>query len=530
MGNDNSMSPSKAETGDQPSPNGPLTEDFKGHVHTTLEKWKVPGMSLAVVDGDHTYAAGYGYSSLPDTRASADTLWLGGSTAKAHVGAALAMLIDGKEHAALSAGWATAVSSIIPEDFVLQDEWATAHITLDDIICHRAGQPRHDKASARVANGEKMQPRDITRNLRNLPMSLEPRVSFSYCNTMYVALGHALETVAGKTLDDLCREKIWAPLGMSSTYFKPDVAEKSTRDFATGYYWDKSSGKYCEVPRMDVAELGAAGAIVSTASDYAKWIKCLLEETEPLSSAVHKDIRAPRMIGTTAPMAGMDVSLYALGWVRTIYKGQIVYTHAGGLDSVGAQVFWLPGVRFGAVAFANTAMTSNAACEEVIFRLIDQRLGIPDSERFDFGKKWEFMIEHMSGEVKDAHHKLFPNLPNPPQPSAFTLGDLTGTYSDTGYGAFSLREEAHPDQPGQRILVADRDDMTWCYQLRFHHASGNDWVVYVKSLRNPTFMNEFHPGRFLVGVGGEVSGIEIEWMNRLGGAPDGTTTFHKVKT
>jgi hypothetical protein len=34
----------------------PLTEEFGIFVKETLEKWKVPGMSLAVIDGEDVYA------------------------------------------------------------------------------------------------------------------------------------------------------------------------------------------------------------------------------------------------------------------------------------------------------------------------------------------------------------------------------------------------------------------------------------------------------------------------------------------
>jgi hypothetical protein len=34
----------------------PLTEEFGTFVKETLEKWKVPGISLAVIDGEDVYA------------------------------------------------------------------------------------------------------------------------------------------------------------------------------------------------------------------------------------------------------------------------------------------------------------------------------------------------------------------------------------------------------------------------------------------------------------------------------------------
>lgn len=36
--------------------NGPLTAQFDELVKRTLEEWKVPGLSIAIVEGDQTWA------------------------------------------------------------------------------------------------------------------------------------------------------------------------------------------------------------------------------------------------------------------------------------------------------------------------------------------------------------------------------------------------------------------------------------------------------------------------------------------
>ncbi|KAJ0131992.1 hypothetical protein HZ326_24928, partial [Fusarium oxysporum f. sp. albedinis] len=109
----------------------PLTEDFASFVTEILDKWKVPGLSIAVIDGDQVFAEGYGFATLPDELATPETLWYAASTTKAHTAATLARLINSGDHPALANGWSTTISSIIHDDFVLQDAWATEHITLD---------------------------------------------------------------------------------------------------------------------------------------------------------------------------------------------------------------------------------------------------------------------------------------------------------------------------------------------------------------------------------------------------------------
>jgi CubicO group peptidase (beta-lactamase class C family) len=137
---------------------------------------------------------------------------------------------------------------------------------------------------------------------------------------------------------------------------------------------------------LDVEEISGAGGAFSTVLDYAKWVNCLLFETEPFSKEVHKDIKKPRSIATTAPGGGFEISLYSLGWQRTLYKGHVIYMRSGGMYAFGSQVYWLPDEKFGVVAFGNTATTSNAVEDIVSYRLIGDRLGIPEVDRFDFEK------------------------------------------------------------------------------------------------------------------------------------------------
>lgn len=314
-------------------------------------------------------------------------MWYAGSTTKAFLAAAIAQLIESKQYPQLANGWSTTLSSIMRDDFVMQDDWATAHLTLEDAVCHRTGFGAYENPSMREVDGRQATVRDIVRSFRKFPSWHEPRTEFLYCNHMYIALSHAVETITGKPLEETLRTLIWDPLEMKSTYFTVDDAQK-TGDFADGYHFDKAAGEFKYEAPMPLIEVSGAGAIISSALDFAKWIRCLINETEPFPESVHKDIRKPRFIaqGPTPPLG--DIHHYGLGWVRTIYRGHVVYKHSGGVHAGGSQVIWLPDSKFGAVAFGNTAATSNGAAETLLYRLVDEKLQIPESDRTDIGKMY----------------------------------------------------------------------------------------------------------------------------------------------
>ena len=113
--------------------------------------------------------------------------------------------------------WNTPVSRLIRDDFVLEDEYATTHITIEDILSHRTGLPRHDFSYGHHYDGHKASPVDVVRTLRYLPLTAEPRTKYQYCNLMFVVASHVIESLTGTWLGDLVHDRIWKPLGMKST-------------------------------------------------------------------------------------------------------------------------------------------------------------------------------------------------------------------------------------------------------------------------------------------------------------------------
>ncbi|RKK65821.1 hypothetical protein BFJ69_g15953 [Fusarium oxysporum] len=64
---------------------------------------------------------GYGFAALPDKPVTPETLWYTASTTKAQTSPTLAHLIDSGNYPALANGWSTTISTIIHDDFALQD-------------------------------------------------------------------------------------------------------------------------------------------------------------------------------------------------------------------------------------------------------------------------------------------------------------------------------------------------------------------------------------------------------------------------
>ncbi|RYP06136.1 hypothetical protein DL765_009616 [Monosporascus sp. GIB2] len=191
-------------------------------------------MAIALIDGDQSWPKSVGHAVLPSTPATPHTLFYTGSNTRSLIAAALPLLIDGSSD--YSDVTKTKAISLLREGFVLGDEWNTNHITVDDALSHQTGYPCHDPAVTGSA-------RDSMRNLRNLPMSAEPRAKYQYCNKMYGAVGYLIETSTSFRLGGF-HSHPWGPMESSETYLGPRNAQGSGFFLADEYYYYNSTG--CE--------------------------------------------------------------------------------------------------------------------------------------------------------------------------------------------------------------------------------------------------------------------------------------------
>ncbi|KAJ3494858.1 hypothetical protein NLG97_g3807 [Lecanicillium saksenae] len=489
------------------SSSNPFNDNLGDFVGDVMDRWKIAGMSVAVVDGDDVYSQGYGYATLPDVKATPDTLYFVGSTSKAFAAAALAHLIDSKNYTALADGWSTTISSIIREDFVMYEDWSTEHLTLDDAASHRTGMPRHDAVLfLHHDDGSPVSTAQQVQNLRYLKPSARPRTTWQYCNYMYIVLGYVTEFLTGKWLGDVLHESIWAPLGMTATFGDTKDAVAAPEHLAAGYYWDFEAKKFVEMRLDSTRESGGAGLVISTVADYTKWARCLLDQTAPFSKATHAEIRKPRMLTDMAEggkMGDGDLT-YGLGWMKKTYHGEVVIKHGGTEMAYSTQLYTIPRLRYAVIAMSNSG-AGNAAEDEVVWRLIEDKLGVPQEQRYNLTSSLEEAHAVQKKALDEAESTWYPNLPEKRIPSSLTNEQIVGRYHDAGYGTLNIIQA---DIDGENWLVANRTEPLTPYELRFKHVSGNFWLSY-EYLPDLRQVAGAIAAEFTVGADGEAVGVEV---------------------
>jgi CubicO group peptidase (beta-lactamase class C family) len=159
--------------------------------------------------------------------------------------------------------------------------------TVHDLMTHRAGftyfffpkNPLRDRyRELGIDRIDTDSAPEMLRKLATLPLAFEPGSSFEYSIATDL-LGHIVERVHGKPLDQSLNELVLQPLKMSDTTFHVSGAalQRLARPGANDP--DKWVFEWLDVTKPPKRFSGGAG-LASTASDYARLLQMVLNEGE----------------------------------------------------------------------------------------------------------------------------------------------------------------------------------------------------------------------------------------------------------
>lgn len=407
--------------------------DLDAAIEDTMASWHCPGLAIAVVrEGEPVYRRAFG---LRDVEAAApmteDTRFALASVTKSVTATSAALLVD---EAVLA--WDRPVCNDMPE-FILDDPYATRHVTLRDMLSHRTGLPRHEYAAWRL----ELPRAEFVRRMRHLKPSASLRERYQYNNLMYAAAAHLVEKAAGQRWEDFVQARIFAPLGMAASNFEPAFGD-GDRPLAIGYRVQRDArASFRHLVRMPFGchtELspGPAGALFSTLADMAQWLGLQLGAGECNGARIvsrHnlRELHSPQTVIPVSEMgyalSGLTMLSYGMGWFIRPYPfaaGTLVF-HDGNVEGHSAHVCFVPEARAGVVALANAAMSSVPTI--VAREALDRVLGLP---RRDWNRRFHAthdpLLAAISKGEADAAGDRAPDAP-PTRP----LADYTGSYAPT---------------------------------------------------------------------------------------------------
>ncbi len=330
-------------------------KELDAFVTKGLKDWNIPGLSVSVVKNDTVvFSKGYGVRALgKDDAVDDQTLFGIMSTTKAFTAMALAMLVD--EH---KVAWNDPVSKWLPQ-LEFPDVLATRELTVKDLLTHNTGLGNADLLWTR---GD-LSRDEILRRVRFLTPAYSIRNGYTYQNVMYSAAGEVVARASGMSWEDFIKTRIFQPLGMTRSYPTLGIM-RATHDanVSSPHFKIRDTIRVIEDEPADPIE--AAGAIWSTASDMAKWMRFLLDSgrvngTRLVSAQNFHELFRPQVVGPpggfypTSRIIKPHWETYGFGFFEEDFRGRFVAYHTGSLAGRTAIIGLMPDERVGVYVLGN---------------------------------------------------------------------------------------------------------------------------------------------------------------------------------
>jgi CubicO group peptidase (beta-lactamase class C family) len=316
-----------------------------------MKETGIPGMAVAVVHGGKpVFVKGFGVRDVRSgVRVGPDTVFQLASVSKS-----LGATVVAHEVSEHIVSWDTPVVEKLPW-FALSDPYATQHVTIADLYAHRSGLPEHAGDELEDLGYDRRQVLERLKYSKLSPF----RDSYSYTNFGLTAAAEAVGVAAGKSWEDLSRDVLYRPLGMTST--SSTYADFTARpDHAVNHV--NVGGRYEPRYQRNPDAQSAAGGASSSANDMARWLIMMLANgtyagRQIASPQALLPAVTPQVISGPAAVPKARSGFYGYGFNASVTSsGRTEYSHSGAFSLGAATAFAaLPSEDVGIVVLTNAA-------------------------------------------------------------------------------------------------------------------------------------------------------------------------------
>ena len=324
---------------------GDIDSQVDSFIQSSIRQQRIPGLALAVMhDGRIIKAQGYGLSNIElNVSASPQTIFQSGSVGKQFTATGVMMLVEeGK------VGLDDKVTIYFPG---APDSWK--NITVRNLLTHTSGLK--DYTDKNFDYRRDYTEEDLLKTLQALPFDFAPGDKWSYSNSGYMLLGILIHKVTGKFYGDFLQERIFEPLGMTTTRIISEQDIVPNR--AAGYRLVKGVIKNQEwvSPSLNTT---ADGSLYFTVLDLAKWDAALYTEKLIKRSSLD-EIWTPVKLSDGKPYP------YGFGWRVHEMNGHRLIEHGGSWQGFTTGISRYVGDKLTVVALTNLD-SRHARPEEII--------------------------------------------------------------------------------------------------------------------------------------------------------------------
>jgi CubicO group peptidase (beta-lactamase class C family) len=381
----------------------PLDPERVGYLKKFIDQMReaadVPGVSVVLFDRDKTLIEeGFGVRERgrPEP-VTADSLYIIASNTKALTTLLLARLVDEGRF-----DWDTPVTQIYAS-FRIGDPEVTRRILLKHLVCACTGLPRQDFEW--LFTFDRSSPQGQLDVLSTMKPTTEFGALFQYSNPLASAAGYIgartikAEGDLGQAYDEVMRDKVFRPLGMSRTTFSFDEALKT--DHASPHSWDMSlkNVPIDMVLNHSVIPIRPAGGAWSSVRDYARYVRLELAQGRLPDGSTF--VSEKNLLARRLPQVRIgEESWYGMGlWLEDV-KGVRVISHGGAMFGYKSNFFLVPDLGVGGVILTNADSgwtVANAVMRRTLEVVYD---GKPEAEENLLSSVREVRA-YLTGEQKD---------------------------------------------------------------------------------------------------------------------------------
>jgi CubicO group peptidase (beta-lactamase class C family) len=227
---------------------------------------------------------------------------------------------------------------------------ANREITIRDLLTHTSGLvsgPFSNRENAKVARKKGETLADYIPRLGAVPLEFQPGTQWAYSAQAGLdTLARIVEIVSGQDFDQFTRRRIFEPLGMKDTFFKP--AEVPASRTVTLYGKTPKGFQKQENPEfMDGAYFSGGGGLFSTAEDYLQFGQMLANGGQlngkrllsPRSVEMMRSVYIPDTLPGRTRGEGFGLSVRVIN--DSVAAGTALSTGCFGWSGIFGTHFWV---------------------------------------------------------------------------------------------------------------------------------------------------------------------------------------------
>jgi len=368
-------------------------------VASDMENRQIPGIAVGVYSrGQILLAKGYGMSDVElSVPVKPETVFQSGSVGKQFVSAAVMMLVEeGKINLDDS------ITKYVPN---APESWKP--ILIKNLLSHTSGLAEYESPDRIGPKGPFYLRLDFTEDelvtkVEALPIDFKVGEKWDYRNTNYFLLGVIIHKVTGKFYADFLQERIFRPLGMTSTHLISETDIIPNR--ASGYDLHHNELKNQEwvSPTFNST---ADGTLYFNVLDLAKWDAALYGTTLLKQSSLDR-------MWTVYPLndGKPNPAFYGFGWRMEPVNGHRTTQHGGAWQGFTCYILRYPDDKLSVAVLSNLAGGGPGMIARVVAGLINPALmppklvAIPDNQPALAESLKKLLAQLAAGE--DVHAQL----------------------------------------------------------------------------------------------------------------------------